>query len=115
MIKNCEMFEKMIKCQQDRFWAENLILDAITNWISKKYNIVPKVTLEQGNFINVEFLSIDMRKHDEIMTDICQEFKLEICDVFLGCHYHYKDNVVDRHHKFQSYKLHRSDKYASTA
>ena len=84
--KHGKMFEKMVKCQQSGFWAENVLIKAIKNWIQTKYSYSPSVRLLEYNFVSVIF-SDDrkMEEYDKIMEDVCNEFHLEIKYLFSYC------------------------------
>ena len=76
--KHREMFNRMVKCQESQFWAENVLLKAIKNWIQTKYSYTPTVRLIKYNFVSIVFFNTDkVNEYDKIIENVCEEFKLE--------------------------------------
>lgn len=101
MIKKRAVYR--VRCQQDKFWADKVLLDGIYNWILKKYDKETDVSLLKFNYIRIRFFEINREEHDEIIKDVCEEFDLLTRNVEIGCHFE-QDKKPTR---FHSYELER--------
>lgn len=98
-----DMYSRMVKCKQSRFWTENVITEGIRNWIEKKYDYQCQVILFDFNNIVVEFKGHDKNPDEEkIINDVANTYNLELINMRKGCVLDIKTNESS---KFHSYEL----------
>lgn len=96
----------MVKCQQSGFWAEDVLLKAIRNWIETKYSYTPTaVRLLEYNYISIIFNNENkIEEYDKIIEDVCQEFHLEVKYSKYCCVRRYTEDGI-KHRKNIEYEL----------
>lgn len=103
-----KMFEKFLKCKKSHYWAENLLLKAIKNWITKKYSEVPALTLRNDNRISITFFQVSkINEYEIIIDDVCKEFNLEKEFRKYCCVKRFTDKK-GRYHKTIEYELYKN-------
>ena len=99
------------RCKKDDdFWVENLTIEAMENFILKKYSRKCKVTLLNHSDILIQFKQNrinfgerDMFPSDEkIVENICAYFHYEVVKVIIGCERNPEEII---HCKFHAFKL----------
>ena len=103
-MKNKDMYDNFIRCKKSKFWAENLILEAIDNWILKKYSEATLCQLIDHDCISIHFFNPNKDKQDEIIKEICDEFKLNIKFIEQGCRLDCENKITKKFREYILYK-----------